>query len=594
MKFSLLISIAIFLFTTTALSNQYLTPGTGVKYTLDDLVANSGGSVTLASGVYYVNDTVYINTNDTLTIYADATVKYFANTFLGTKRDGVLLIDPPNGVTFTAENMTSGYFGVRLDSSSASIIRKLTLEYAVSFRISDCSPTLDSCILQYNNHIASTSFGTGAITLFRASPIIKNCRFINNKRTAINGGSNISNAPKIYNNYFFANNTNNLNTPQINLGATSSNGQDTTKIIGNYIYGGSTNSGGIGFLPSGNVYAIISGNVIRKNRYGIVLNGGSNINTVISYNIIDTNNIENNPNLGGSGISFYGGTATSQQNTIVTGNIIRANLWGITIVPGSRAKPNLGDLSNSDTTDDGKNQFINNTNANTPDIDLYNNTPDNIKAENNYWNTDDPAVAEARIFHQADNGSLGLVDFDPILTSAVLPVTFVQFNAVKKERAVFLSWQTATEVNTAYFNIQRSKDGRTFTNIGSVNAAGNALNPSTYSYTDADELSGSLVYYRLQVVDKDGKTSYSDIRRINKNSNFSFRILPNPANKNITIEGEGIVTIKIVNLNGQEMMKHQLSLPGSTIDISSLHNGIYIVHLINNKGSIASQQLIVQ
>lgn len=591
MKASLL-AILICLVSFNSIANQYLTPGTGVKYTLDDLVTNSGGSVTFTGGIYYVIDTVYINKNDTLTIYADATVRYGQNTFLGTKKDGVLLINPPNNVTFTADNLAVGYLGVRLDSSSASVIRKLTMEYAVSFRISDCSPTLDSCILQFNNHL-STTFGNGAISLFRANPIIKNCKFINNKRAAIQGGGNISNAPKIYNNYFFANDTDNENVPQINLGGTS-NGSDTAKIIGNTIIGGSLMSGGIGFFPAlgGVTYAIVSNNIIRKNRYGVTFIGGATINSVTSYNIIDSNNIQNLPNSGGSGIAFSGGSSTSQQNSIVTGNIIRANLWGITIQ--NRSKPNLGNLSNADTTDDGKNQFINNTNAGTPDIDLYNNSVDVIMAENNYWNTDDPAIAEARIFHQADNGSLGLVDYDPILTSTVLPVTFSNFNAEKKDRGILLSWQTATEVNTAYFNIQRSADGRTFTNIGKVYAAGNTTTASAYSYYDVDEQQGKQMFYRLQVVDKDGKISYSNIRRVTLGSTFSFRILPNPASKNITIEGEGIVILKIVSLNGQEMMKQQLSLPGSPIDISSLRNGAYIIHLINSNGNIASQQLMVR
>jgi hypothetical protein len=589
MKASLLAAL-ICLISLNSIANQYLTPGTGVKYTLDDLVTHSGGRVSFTAGVYYVSDTVYINYNDTLTIYADAIVKYSPNTFLGTKKDAVLLIDPPNGVTFTANNASTGYLGVRLDSSSASVIRKLTFEYAVSFRISDCSPTLDSCIFQYNNNL-STTFGNGAVSLFRANPIIKNCRFINNKRAAIQGGANISNAPKILNSYFFANNTDNMNVPQINLGATGTT-SDTVKIIGNTIIGASVMGGGIGFLPIGNVYALINGNIIRKNRYGITLNGGANINAVISYNIIDSNNIQNNPNLGGSGIAFSGGSATSQQNSIVTGNTITNNLWGITIQ--NRSKPNLGNLSNTDTTDDGKNKFYYNTNSTTPFIDLYNNSIDNITAENNFWNTHDLAVAETKIFHQVDNAALGLVDFDPLLTTEPLPVTLSQFNAVKKDRAILLNWQTETEVNTAYFNVQRSKDGRTFTIIGQVNAAGNSTSPSVYSYNDTDELSGKEIFYRLQIIDKDGKTSYSNIRRVNPGSGFSFRILPNPASRNITIKGEGIVTLKIVSLNGQEMLKQQLSLPGSSIDISSLKSGAYIVYLINSNKNIASQQLVVQ
>jgi parallel beta-helix repeat protein len=591
MKAIVLVVCTVLFFTTAALSNQYVTPGTGVKYTLDDLVTNSGGRVTLTAGIYYVSDTISINTNDTLTLYTDATIKYAANTFLGVRKNGVLLIDPPNNVTFTADNLTSGYLGVKIDSSNASIIRKLTLEYAVSFRINDCNPTLDSCILQFNNHLTSTSFGNGAVSLFRASPLIKNCRFINNKLAAIQGGGNISNAPKILNNYFFANVTNNANVPQINLGATSA-GADTVKIIGNTIIGASVMSGGIGFLPIGNAYAIINGNIIRKNRYGITFNGGANINAVISYNLIDSNNIQNNPNLGGSGIAFSGGSATSQQNSIVTGNIISNNLWGITIQ--NRSKPNLGNLSNADTTDDGKNQFYYNTNSSTPFIDLYNNSIDNISAENNFWNTHDLSVAETKIFHQVDNASLGLVDFDPIITSIPLPVSLTKFDAVKKERSVLLNWQTETEINTAYFNIQKSTDGRVFTTIGKVNAAGNTTSSSTYSYSDLDKLDGNAVFYRLQIVDKDGKTSYSNVKKLSRNSTFSFRIVPNPANHFITLEGEGIVTMKIVNLTGQTFIQQQLSLPVSEINISTLRPGNYVVYITDSKGNNASQRLIVQ
>src|SRR5690606_32460539 len=129
-------------------------------------------------------------------------------------------------------------------------------------------------------------------------------------------------------------------------------------------------SGGIGFLQLGDVYTVITGNTILNNRYGIVLQGGSNINALVSYNHIEGNNIEGNPNLGGSGISFAGGSAGSHQNTIVTGNLLKNNLWGITIQ--GRAMPNLGNLLNGDTTDDGKNHFVNNNNLGVPGVDLYN------------------------------------------------------------------------------------------------------------------------------------------------------------------------------------------------------------------------------
>ncbi|MEO7444365.1 MAG: hypothetical protein ABIT96_08410, partial [Ferruginibacter sp.] len=292
-------------------AGNYSTPGTGVSWSLGDLLANAGSSIIYNGSFYTVTDSITISLNDTLKIYTDAVVKFSGSSAVLVK--GTLLVNPPNAVMFTAENTTTGGFlGIRIDgpSPTTSILRKLTLEYAVSLRLSDVKPVIDSCIFQYNNFLSSTSFGNGAIALFRSSPLITNSSFLNNKRAAIQGGSNISNAPKIINCLFEGNNTSNSNVPQINLGATSAVGEDTVMILNNRLLRSSTNSGGIGFLPIGNVYAIISNNIIINNRYGLTFNGGNNINAVVSYNQVDSNNTQNNPSLGGSGIAFSGGTVS--------------------------------------------------------------------------------------------------------------------------------------------------------------------------------------------------------------------------------------------------------------------------------------------
>ncbi|RYY50049.1 MAG: hypothetical protein EOO06_05245, partial [Chitinophagaceae bacterium] len=362
---------SLLLVTSNAFAGIYTTPGTGVRWTLSQLVANSGGMVTFNGTDYLVQDSVTVATRDTLDISTNSVVKFNITALL--RVNGTLLINPTTGVLFTAVNTASGFRGVFLENSSGSIIKKLTYEYASSFRLSDSSPSFEDCIFRYNNN--SITLSNGTLSLFRSNPIITNCSFIDNFRAAIQGGANIANAPKITNCLFSGNNSSNQNVPHINLGAS---GSDTTKIIGSRIINpGGIRTGGIGFLPLGNLNVVINGNLIANNRYGISLQGGT-INSLVSYNRIENNNIENNPNLGGSGIAFAGGTAASQQNSIVTGNIFSNNLWGITIQ--NRARPNLGNLQNSDTSDDGKNLFINNTNANTPLIDLYNNSIDSIYA----------------------------------------------------------------------------------------------------------------------------------------------------------------------------------------------------------------------
>ncbi len=536
---------------------NYFTPGTGVKYSMNDLVTLSGGEVILNGAEYNVLDTIFISLNDTLEIANDVTVKFSTGSMFDV--NGVLIINPPNNVTFTAIQTEQGYWGVRLDSSDASYLKKLTMEYALNLRITDCKPTIDSCIFQYNTKTTNANF-TGAIQLFRASPIIKNSKFLSNFRAAVTGGANISNAPKIYNCDFIGNVTQNENRPQINLGATSSNGADTVKIINNRIIGnGYLMSGGIGFLPTGNVYAIIKDNIIRKNRYGVTYNGGTNINSVTSYNVIDSNNIQNNAAQGGSGIAFSGGSASSiGQNSIVTGNIFRANLWGITIQ--GRSKPNLGNIANTDTTDDGKNQFINNINSGTgfTQFDLYNNTPDNIEAQNNYWNTDLISEAEDKIFHNYDNTSLGIVNYAPILTSAQLPLKLISFKANSNNENIVLQWQTSNEVNVSHFEIERSINGTEFSYVGSMNAINKDIN--YYSYSDKNTTGSRTLYYRLKMKDLDGKFEYSPvIKIITDKKDKGIKVYPNiiTNSSNITAEvysnNEDKISITLVNAQGQRM-----------------------------------------
>jgi hypothetical protein len=542
--------VAIILFT-NSFANNYGTPGTGVRWTMDDLVNNAGGDVSFSGGAYLVNDTVFIRENDTLSITTDIIVKFAANTYFDI--NGVLIINPPTGVTFTAQNTASRYLGMRIDSSNSTVIRKLTFEYANALRLFDCSPLIENCIFRLNT--PATTFGNAAISLFRSNAVITNCQFIDNQRAAIQGGANIPNAPKITGCLFQGNNTLNQNVPQINLGTS---GTDTVKIINNQLLRASTNSGGIGFLPIGNVFAIIKHNVIKNNRYGMTFNGGANINVLVSYNRIDSNNTQGDPNLGGSGIAFAGGSATSQQNSIVTGNIFTANLWGITIQ--NRSRPNLGNITNADTSDDGKNHFINNTNTGTPGIDLYNNSVDPIFAQNNYWNTNDPAVIESKIVHTPDIGTLGLVNYSGYI---VLPVEFLAFTGVASGRNALLNWQTIYETNSAYFIIQRSTNGTDFDSIGRVNGSGTTFAAHDYSFTDASvPYFNRPIYYRLKLVNTNGSFKESGIVSVTvsvSNNGELVRLYPTviPASSQLTAEitsdKDQLVTFQFFDGNGRKL-----------------------------------------
>jgi hypothetical protein len=403
---------------------DYSTPGTGRNWNLDSLVNNSSGNVTYSGGVYFVNDTITISQSDTLKIINNSNLKLASLVLINI--NGTLKIQPPDSVKITAQDTAQKFLGMRFDTlSSASVLKKMIFEYGCAIKLVSTSFLIDSCIIRYNAVVGT--FSSGAINLFRSDAVISNNKIYRNERSAIISGANIPSSPQIISNIIYENDVSNGNYPQINLGAAN----PTPLVIrNNTIRGLYDMSGGISFLPIGSIpNCIIENNIIKRNRYGIAFQN-VNINAYVINNIIDSNNINPNAMTGGSGINLYG---NSTINVIISRNKIRWNLWGVTIQ--ITAKPNLGDLSNPDTSAHGWNYIYGNFHNDTT-ADLYNNTPDSIKAENNFWGTGNLDTIEAHIFHKPDNPALGFVDYIPIyIPTAVnnnefgVPTAYLLYNA---------------------------------------------------------------------------------------------------------------------------------------------------------------------
>lgn len=382
---------------------QYSTPGNYNSYTLEDLVTISDGAVTQDALSFNFTENITISASDTLSIL-NPDLLFIYEGVLWTI-EGVLIIDAapyfevstPNGI---------GYFeGMRFDNSSASMIKHLMMSNCGGIKLVDSDIEINTC--WFNNFSQDNS--TAAIDLFHSNPIIRNCDISDCEGPAIGSGANASSSPQIINNIIEFNVTSNGNYPQINLG--TSDGFIPIIIDSNVIIGQYEMSGGIALstLAGGNINAVVTNNEVRDNRYGMAMIG-SNINAEISHNIIIGNNIQNDPMLGGSGLNFYGGETN---NCIASHNIIMDNLWGITIQ--LNAQPNLGDGSPESP---GHNQFYDNGNGGEI-YALYNNTPGNIMALNNFWATTSLDEAEDFIFHINDDLSLGEVFFDPMWTNPV-------------------------------------------------------------------------------------------------------------------------------------------------------------------------------
>lgn len=403
MKKIILSTFLLFL-TFIAFAQDYTTPNTGVIWTLDDIAAASPTTITISGSDYTLLGNLTIAENDAVIIDSDLTLLIDDAKLITVF--GAFTVNS-NAVTITALDENAPYEGFRFEEFSEIDIRNAVIDNGGGLRVLTETFSIDNCTLTDNVSGATTS---AVIQLSRGMPQITNNTISFNENPAIGSAANSTVSAYIFNNMIEGNNQANSNRPQINLGPTMAN--EFTEIIQNTIIGDPAleQAGGIAIanFVGGNVNVVIDNNIIRGNRYGITILG-INDSAEITNNIIEDNNIQGDPNLGGSGINLNSSTAS--EDVIISGNEIIRNLWGITL-QGS-ASANLGD----DANNPGENIFAENENGGQV-YALYNNTANPISAKHNCWIEGQQSTeqqVEDVIFHSVDDPTLGEVIFEPFL-----------------------------------------------------------------------------------------------------------------------------------------------------------------------------------
>lgn len=168
------------------------------------------------------------------------------------------------------------------------------------------------------------------------------------------------------------------------------------------------------------------------------------------------------------------------------------------------------------------------------------------------------------------------------ISSAALPVKLVALTATSATNKVAINWQSANEVNLSHFNIQRSMDGSNFTEIGKAIAKGDG----GYSYTDNQLPSLINVYYRLQMVDKDGSYTYSKIVAVPLKSSYTqLTIFPNPVKETLFIQLSSTkadkLTLQITDIQGKVLQQQtdEVGIGNTSLSINTatLTKGSYIL-----------------
>ncbi|MGI4823651.1 MAG: T9SS type A sorting domain-containing protein [Janthinobacterium lividum] len=169
-----------------------------------------------------------------------------------------------------------------------------------------------------------------------------------------------------------------------------------------------------------------------------------------------------------------------------------------------------------------------------------------------------------------------------LLSNTPLPVTLAAFSAQALRRsAVQLQWTTASELQSARFVVERSRDGQDFAAIGSVEAAGTTTTLRAYALLDTQlPPSETTLYYRLRQIDQDGISAYSPVRPVALVP-AALATFPNPANRATTLTGAlAGAPVNVVDALGRTVTTTtadatgtaQLPLP------AGLASGVYVVH----------------
>lgn len=187
--------------------------------------------------------------------------------------------------------------------------------------------------------------------------------------------------------------------------------------------------------------------------------------------------------------------------------------------------------------------------------------------------------------------------------ATVLPISIEYFKGVQTDNKHVLSWKANCSSASVTFEIQRSTDGLHFTSINNLTAS-QARCSQPFDFTDEHPVSG-INYYRIKIIDIDGKSTYSNIISLTlKTKGIELVSLsPNPVIKNdpvlkVNTGDKSLVNIVISDFAGRFVRNQTAQLiPGINpviLNTQSLARGIYQVTAYSAGGAPRTLRLIKQ
>lgn len=183
-----------------------------------------------------------------------------------------------------------------------------------------------------------------------------------------------------------------------------------------------------------------------------------------------------------------------------------------------------------------------------------------------------------------------------------LPITLSSFSGIANKCDAVLQWKTSQEINADKFVVEQSSNGLNFTAIAEIKSANSSTGKS---YQTSVSQPTGIMYYRLKLLDKDGKFSYSPIVTVRTSctSTDYMTVYPNPVSTNLTVSFhtayKGVANLQIVNAIGQQLATQKIKITAAAntfnLDMSNYSPGMYMLYLADDKGEkIGAVQKVIK
>lgn len=186
------------------------------------------------------------------------------------------------------------------------------------------------------------------------------------------------------------------------------------------------------------------------------------------------------------------------------------------------------------------------------------------------------------------------------MTSGVLPIELISFDATVTANQVNFKWVTASEFNNSHFTIERFDASDKFFEVTTLPGNGTTNQTTIYEASDFSPVTGKN-YYRLKQTDFDGQFSYSDIVMVEFTGVIDqLSVYPNPlASEELTIDvrdlkPEDVVRVQIIDSKGVEVFQavyntSKVGFARGLVNSNLLQPGIYYV-----KAGAHARKLVVE